>query len=403
MRFSILSVFIAAIAATPALAQKQSELPRAINLAPEFEKLDLHVRTQGNRDDCSLFAITGAVNFELARENPKAPRPLSEEFLIWASDDATGTKGDQAMFYKAVTGLNVHGICSNNLMPYQAKPNPNRKPSAEAMKDAKNLSHRWDVHWIKRWDLTQRLTDAQMLGIRQAIAEEHPVACGFRWPKKGDDLIDVPAADKVFDGHSILLVGYEDDARKPGGGVFVFRNSWGPQWGNKGYGTMSYAYARSYANDALWLQLGLPRSEIPTVRYEAEHLPVTASKAAAAPQDMAEFGGPMWSGGKQLFCQAEAGGVVELTINVKQAGKYRIRVLGTAAPDFGMIRVALDTKEAGHFDLYAGQVCPSGPLELGTHELSAGKHTIRFSVVGKNPGSKGHSFGIDAIDLFLEK
>ncbi|HEV3386675.1 MAG TPA: C1 family peptidase, partial [Gemmata sp.] len=290
------------------------------------------------------------------------------------------------------------------LMPYQAKPNPNRKPSPEAVREAKALAQRWDVHWIKRWDVTQRLSDAQIHAIKQAIAAGHPVASGLRWPNKGDDLIDVPPADKVFDGHSILLVGYEDDASKPGGGVFVFRNSWGPKWGNNGYGNMSYAYARTYANDALWLQLGAPRSEIPTVQFEAEHMPATASgKATAAPQDMADFGGSMWSNGKQLLCQAEVGGFIDLTFNVRQAGKYRVRVLATAAPDFGIIRASMGGKADGSFDLYSGRVCPSGPLELGTHELAAGKHTIRFSVTGKNPGSKGHSFGLDTIDLFAEK
>jgi hypothetical protein len=167
---------------------------------------------------------------------------------------------------------------------------------------------------------------------------------------------------------------------------------------------MSYGYARSYANDALWLKLGASRSEIPTERFEAEHLLVTASsKATAAPQDMADFGGKMWSNGKQLLCQAEAGGFIELTFNVKQAGKYRMRVLATAAPDFGIVKASMAGKANGSFDLYSGRICPSGPLELGTHELAAGKHTIRFAATGKNPGSKGHSFGLDTIDLFAVK
>jgi hypothetical protein len=37
---------------------------------------------------------------------------LSVEFSIWASNKAAGESGDQAMFYKAVQGLNVFGICN---------------------------------------------------------------------------------------------------------------------------------------------------------------------------------------------------------------------------------------------------------------------------------------------------
>ena len=95
--------------------------------------------------------------------------------------------------------------------------------------------------------------------IKKAFAHGHPVACGLRWPKdlKGYELIQVPPPNAVFDGHSIALVGYVDDAQD-NGGVFLFRNSWGPKWGKNGYGSMSYAYTRAYANDVVWLELGPP-------------------------------------------------------------------------------------------------------------------------------------------------
>ena len=70
----------------------------------------------------------------------------------------------------------------------------------------------------------------------------------------------VPPPNEVSDGHSIAFVGYEDNPKLNGGGAFRFRNSWGSQWGQGGYGLMSYAYARAYANDAVWLEFGLPET-----------------------------------------------------------------------------------------------------------------------------------------------
>ena len=115
---------------------------------------------------------------------------------------------------------------------------------------------------------------------------------------------------------------------------------------------------------------------------------------------MGDWEPAMWSGGKQLFVVARKNGFVGLRFGVRRPGRYRVRVLATAGPDYGTIHVRLDGKPVGpSFDLYSGRVCPSGTLELGTHELSAGEHQIRFTAVGKDRVSANFHFGLDAIDL----
>ena len=314
-------------------------LRHASSLLAHFEEFGLTPLAQGDRDVCSLFAITALAEYEYARQTTGPHARLSEEYLIWAAKKANGKTGDQAMFYEAVHGLNQLGICPADEMRYTDKPDPHRKPSTEALAESQPLRQRWQAEWIKRWSLDSALTDRELLEIKRALADGHPVACGLRWPKKlhGSELLAVPPPHEVFDGHSIALVGYEDDPAKPGGGAFLFRNSFGPAWGNHGYGVMSYAYVRAYANDALWLRLGPPGSEVPTVRYEAESMPVLAkAKSTASSQSMSDFQRAMWSGGRQLFCSAERGGSIDLGFEVPVAGSYRIRVLATAAPDFGV-------------------------------------------------------------------
>jgi Papain family cysteine protease len=245
-------------------------LPNRISLIPEFQNLGLSPRAQGRRDTCSLFAIAALAEFEYAKNNPASPMPFSEEFLIWAVNRTRRVTKDQAKFDEAVRGLNAFGISSEEMMPYASTHDPGRKPSLAAIKDARSRNGCWKAFWIKRWNPKTPLSEPQILAIKKALASGHPVACGLRWPKseKGHRLLEVPPSSKVFDGHSIVFVGYEDKPKQMGGGVFLFRNSNGPHWGNKGYGTMSYAYARAYANDALWLQLRPRQSQAAAKGFE---------------------------------------------------------------------------------------------------------------------------------------
>ncbi len=135
-------------------------LPVRVDLMPDLERLELTARVQGNRDTCSIFAVTGVAEFELGRESHRRPSRLSEEFLIWAANKASGMTGDQAMFYKAVHGLNVLGICSDELMPYKSSSDATRRPSPTALANAKEESWRWRVHWIKRWDVQKPVEPA---------------------------------------------------------------------------------------------------------------------------------------------------------------------------------------------------------------------------------------------------
>ena len=91
----------------------------------------------------------------------------------------------------------------------------------------------------------------------------------FNWPSAPDwtgGVLRMAPADKVFDGHSVLLVGYHDDSNLPGGGAFILRNS----NTDKDDGQMCYEYLRNYLNDALWI--------------DADKAPAEPAKTTAAPQ-----------------------------------------------------------------------------------------------------------------------
>jgi len=232
-------------------------LPRTADLRPRFTKYGLEPRQQGSRGTCSIFALVGVLEFEYAASGRGHER-LSVEYLNWASHQRNHRTVDGSFFSDALEGLEKFGICSEQLLPYAVNFDPSLSPSMQARIEA---LHRRDfaAEWIKEWDVKTGLTDAQLESICQNLAEGHPVAVGLRWPKQARydslHLLALPPPADVFDGHSIVLVGYdEDDAPANDGGTFTFRNSSGLEWEMRGYARFSYAYARAYANDAVVLR-----------------------------------------------------------------------------------------------------------------------------------------------------
>ena len=86
------------------------------------------------------------------------------------------------------------------------------------------------------------LTDAQVNSIVSELNNDHPVAVGMRWFGLGkfatetvfnvELLKNVPVSDLTA-GHSVAFVGYRKHKNYPGGGYFIFRNSWGEDLATK--------------------------------------------------------------------------------------------------------------------------------------------------------------------------
>ncbi|HRZ55607.1 MAG TPA: hypothetical protein P5525_09145, partial [Candidatus Paceibacterota bacterium] len=230
----------------------QAGTSEAIDLRSEFDKLGLDRRRQGKRPTCSVFTVAGALEFAVAKRQGHCPR-LSVEFLNWAANTVCGDAEDGAFFSDLWKGYAAHGICLEEDMPYAAALDPARAPTAEAMADAMTrLPLALRLEWIKEWDVKTGLTEAHLAAIKQTLAAGWPICGGFRWPKQAqwvDGVLQMCPADVVYDGHSVLLVGYRNDRAQPGGGVFLFRNT-----ANDGRdGAMPFEYAAAYMNDAAWI------------------------------------------------------------------------------------------------------------------------------------------------------
>jgi GNAT superfamily N-acetyltransferase len=86
------------------------------------------------------------------------------------------------------------------------------------------------------------------IGVSKAYADHvHIVVEAFEsWRKAPGGRISMPASgDPSIGLHAVLLTGYKDS-----GATISFINSWGRNWGDRGYGTMPFEYLKHYFHDA---------------------------------------------------------------------------------------------------------------------------------------------------------
>jgi Papain family cysteine protease len=223
-----------------------------VDLRPEVAKLKMTARSQGSRGTCSVFAMTFCIEFML-RKKRKLAEPLSVEFLNWAKNTATGQKKDGDFFDRIAAGYERFGMAGESALPYAPSYNAELAPEP-ALLDRAKQTPRLKGRFVKPWSTKEVVTEAQVTEIKALLKRGNPVAIGLRWPKGGKgktvvveglSAMDFVPAQDVFDGHSIVLVGYSDDAK-----LWVFANWAGPDWSDKGFGYMSDSYLRPYINDA---------------------------------------------------------------------------------------------------------------------------------------------------------
>ena len=147
-----------------------------------------------------------------------------------------------------------------------------------------------------------------------------------------------------------------------------------------------------------------PKPAVPEGVFEAQYLvPPQPTGLNLAPQDMGAFAaknGSRWLHNDQLFCDTTtptkaADLVFETTAPL--AGEAVLRV--TKAPDYGRVRIQLDGKTvASNVNGYAKEVIAE-TVPLGRVSLANGKHTLRITVVGKDPKASASRWGLDYLRI----
>ena len=218
-------------------------------------KIDLRaycspVEDQGAIGSCTANAVVGLVEYFERRAYGKYI-DASRMFLYKATRDLLHWTGDTGAYLRSTIGaLALFGVPPEEYWPYKIAAF-DTEPSAFCYAFAQ------DYRAISYFRLDDNSTTPSGLltKIKAGLAAGLPCVFGFTvyssiaqaaktgripYPGKGE---------KVLGGHAMLVVGYDDNMTitntNSGGtskGALLIRNSWGPSWGNHGYGALPYDY-----------------------------------------------------------------------------------------------------------------------------------------------------------------
>jgi hypothetical protein len=240
------------------LPQKALQLSRAYSSLPASVSLKNYAPfpgDQGRYSSCTAWAAAFAA------------RTISESFTINRYDRAqtSGSVFSPAFVYKSISDdpLCVRGTAISHALDLMRNEGVPRMADFERNTDFIRVSpamyrgaRKYTIggySTLFRFYRTESSGDEGVRAVKKSLAEGKPVIIGMNTPDsfmkiKGKSLwkpVEDPAVN--WGGHAMCVVGYDD---KFGGGAFELQNSWGGDWGDRGYGWVSYADFGRFVNEA---------------------------------------------------------------------------------------------------------------------------------------------------------
>jgi hypothetical protein len=212
-----------------------AQLPNKVDLRP----LMTPIEDQGETSSCVAHAVAGAYQYWIKKASHQE-KDVSRLFIYYNARWRDGSQGEDggSVIQLAMEGLSTFGACDETMWPFDPQFLLER-PDDDCYKDAAT----YRVH-----DMAQVPTDLQ--AWKQALAEGKPIVFGCELFDSFDNCTDnggvvtMPDPNEIarakHSGHSMCAVGYSDSEN-----VFIVRNSWGTDWGDKGYCYIPYAYLMS--------------------------------------------------------------------------------------------------------------------------------------------------------------
>lgn len=192
------------------------------------------IEDQGNLGSCTGQAVAGAI--ELLNKRNKKPTDVSRLFIYYYERliENSVNYDSGAYIRDGIKATNKYGAPLESFWPYQIN-KFKTKPSITATNDGSR----------RKVTSYERISDIN--GVIDSLNNGFPVIIGFDvyssfYDINGSGVMRYPNLSReiLLGGHAVLLVGYSQQTQ-----TFIARNSWGPNWADKGYFYMPFDIIRN--------------------------------------------------------------------------------------------------------------------------------------------------------------
>ena len=226
-----------------------ASLPEKVDLRAGFSP----IYNQQNTNACVGFATVGGLGEYLMRK--KGVKTAFSPRFLWNMGRKLEKSLDQNVgmyFTDAVKVIDAYGMLPEEDLPFNEKlfaynPKPTQEELDQQKKDLTEVPTSKMIQEAKKYKVSQGWVNINSVhAMKKALSKGFPVVFGVNiydsfYKTTANGVVAVPKATEVnHGGHAIVAVGYDNSKRQ-----LIIRNSWGTQWGDKGYAYLPYDFLKN--------------------------------------------------------------------------------------------------------------------------------------------------------------
>lgn len=223
----------------------KQNLPVIVDFRLLYPRLMPNVLDQGCLGTSAVSACSNAIRFILRKEKNRDLKP-SRLYMYWFARFVQNPDldfSDSGVSLRSImSSIHTYGLCEENAFPYNVNLSKVKPPNKCIRSATPNTR-----------DFKYLTLDLNLTLIKQCLYSGLPIVFGMNIFESFESdnvnrtgIVPMPNVSEVMLGsHVALMVGYDEGKRS-----FIVMNSWGLNWGDKGFFYLPYEYL-AYMSD-LW-------------------------------------------------------------------------------------------------------------------------------------------------------